>query len=292
MMGRETKILLGLLGTLSTTFAGVLGSKLLIPRPPEGAGPDVHQAAGEFEPSEIVEPPSFERRERSAFTAAAEAEVEPLDALSSVEDLLAPPANPAWRSDPLEEADAADTTADTTAGVPEPSADPPVPATFSPPPVAEPLPVEPQRIPPGRHVVTPGETWWSIAERAYGDGRLYRGLYAWNRVLDPQVSLAPGTNLEIPTATRLAAAHPATVPAAEASSGVVLASAGETSGGVTTASARAVTVQPGDTLLSIARESLGSSRRWREIYAANADLLGHSPGPLIPGTRLVLPAPR
>ena len=45
MMGRETKILLTLLGTLSSGFVGVLGSKLFVPRPPDGAGPDVHLPA-------------------------------------------------------------------------------------------------------------------------------------------------------------------------------------------------------------------------------------------------------
>ncbi|NBX30334.1 hypothetical protein EBR04_07830 [bacterium] len=39
-MGRETKILLGLLGLLAGVFVGVLSMKLFVPRPPDGAGPD------------------------------------------------------------------------------------------------------------------------------------------------------------------------------------------------------------------------------------------------------------
>jgi nucleoid-associated protein YgaU len=62
-------------------------------------------------------------------------------------------------------------------------------------------------------VVRPGDTWWSIAERAYGDGRLYRALFAWNRTVDPRITLAPGTPLEIPPLPELAAAWPHLLPA-------------------------------------------------------------------------------
>jgi nucleoid-associated protein YgaU len=61
-------------------------------------------------------------------------------------------------------------------------------------------------------VTTPGDTWWSIAERAYGDGRLYRALFSWNRRLDPRVSTTPGTRLEIPPQPKLAAAWPKLMP--------------------------------------------------------------------------------
>jgi len=64
----------------------------------------------------------------------------------------------------------------------------------------------------GTHVVTQGDSWWSLAERAYGDGRLYRALFAWNRAIDPRVTLLPGTQLEVPTIDRLSTAWPALVP--------------------------------------------------------------------------------
>ena len=63
------------------------------------------------------------------------------------------------------------------------------------------------------YVASPGDSWWGLAERAYGDGRLYRALFAWNRVIDPRVSLAPGTRLEIPARARLEAAWPKLMPA-------------------------------------------------------------------------------
>lgn len=56
-MGRETKILLAILGLLAGVFMGVVSLKLFIPRPPAGTGPDVHV---ESEPLPLVDPPSLE----------------------------------------------------------------------------------------------------------------------------------------------------------------------------------------------------------------------------------------
>ncbi|MFM8704368.1 MAG: LysM peptidoglycan-binding domain-containing protein, partial [Planctomycetia bacterium] len=63
------------------------------------------------------------------------------------------------------------------------------------------------------HVASAGDSWWGLAERAYGDGRLYRALFAWNRSIDPRISLAPGTRLEIPPRSKLEAAWPKLMPA-------------------------------------------------------------------------------
>ena len=63
------------------------------------------------------------------------------------------------------------------------------------------------------YVASPGDSWWGLAERAYGDGRFYRALFAWNRKIDPRVSLAPGTRLELPSRARLEAAWPKLMPA-------------------------------------------------------------------------------
>ena len=73
-MGRETKILLGLLGGLSFAFCGALLAKLLIARPPEGAGVDVHADVVWNGPQEIVEPPAPGRPAVSAFSASSSAE--------------------------------------------------------------------------------------------------------------------------------------------------------------------------------------------------------------------------
>jgi hypothetical protein len=85
------------------------------------------------------------------------------------------------------------------------------PATSTP----APLPRSPDPAAPLReaHVTVAGDSWWSLAERAYGEGRYYRALYAWNRTVNPPVSLVPGTRLEIPPVGRLEAAWPRLVPA-------------------------------------------------------------------------------
>jgi len=84
---------------------------------------------------------------------------------------------------------------------------------FSPPP-AFPPPPTPATVMPGQpYTVAAGDSWWGIAEQAYGDGRLYRSLFAWNRALDPRVSLAEGTTLEIPARDRLHLAWPQLTPA-------------------------------------------------------------------------------
>ena len=71
-MGRETKFLLAVLAALTGAFVGVLSMKLLVPRPPAGAGPDVEvpqELAGE---QDLVEPPSLGQRSlpATAFAAA------------------------------------------------------------------------------------------------------------------------------------------------------------------------------------------------------------------------------
>jgi len=189
-MGREKTFLLAILGALSGAFFGVLSMKLLVPRPPAGTGPDVDPVAPIAEQQELVEPPA----------------------------LAAPPASPA--SAPMRDPFT------TRAAFEPPSAEPssdlaPPPASFVPPPAAPPSPpaavaepvLDAAPVPlAGTHVVQPGDSWWSLAERAYGDGKLYRALFAWNRARDPQVALAPGTRLEIPPLPRLQAAWPKLVP--------------------------------------------------------------------------------
>ena len=47
-------------------------------------------------------------------------------------------------------------------------------------------------------------------------------------------------------------------------------------------------VETGDTLSSIARDVLGSERRWNELFQLNRDVL-KSPDVVVPGMRLRLP---
>jgi 5'-nucleotidase len=222
-MGRETTFLLAVLGVLGGAFLGVLSMKLLVPRPPAGAGPDVDPQDVVATAHDLVEPPALEPRvpvaappatrrdpfvTRSAFSAS--------DA-ETPDDIPPPPAAAEFAPPATIEPDASTT--------PEAAIDPP----HTEPAAIAPLDVFPRRTPQpeiprenvrepvtapiaASYVTAPGDTWWSIAERAYGDGRLYRALFAWNRRLDQRVSTTPGTRLEIPPQPKLAAAWPKLMP--------------------------------------------------------------------------------
>jgi len=211
-MGRETKLLLGLLATLLGVFLGVLSMKLLVPRPPAGTGPDVHADLAATVPQELVEPPRFDDPVPPPSDAAVDPPPQPM-----------PPARrfggPPVSRDPFVTRssfapDDAPTTADPLpvandvpppvrmAPVDDALGGPAITATADPPPVAG-----------AAYVARAGDSWWSLAETVYGDGRLYRALFAWNRTVDPRVSLVPGTSLELPPLHRLQAAWPALVPA-------------------------------------------------------------------------------
>ncbi|MFN9273804.1 MAG: LysM peptidoglycan-binding domain-containing protein [Planctomycetia bacterium] len=245
-MGRETKFLLAVLAALTGAFVGVLSMKLLVPRPPAGAGPDVEVPQEFAGGQDLVEPPSLGQRSlpASAFAAAPESvpaarpDAAPPDAMPPV---ATPPRDPfvartAFGPAAVEADDPA----------PQPEAPPSEiatrPAEFVPAFDARPIePVEKMPAPPvaapsrytavesdvaverpvpersagpiaGEHIVQPGDSWWSLAERAYGDGRLYRAIFAWNKALDPRVALTPGTRLEIPPAAKLQAAWPRLMP--------------------------------------------------------------------------------
>jgi 5'-nucleotidase / UDP-sugar diphosphatase len=180
-MGRETTFLLAVLGILGGAFMGVLSMKLLVPRPPAGAGPDVDPQEVVAASHDLVEPPALEPRVPTA-------------------------SSPAVRRDPFVTRSAF-TAPD--AEIPDEIAPPPAAPAFAQPAAIEPAPAAPIA---GSYVTAPGDTWWSIAERAYGDGRLYRALFSWNRRLDPRVSTTPGTRLEIPPQPKLTAAWPKLIP--------------------------------------------------------------------------------
>ena len=235
-MGRETKILLARLATLAGVFVGVLSMKLLVPRPPIGAGPDVHVDVADAEQHELVDPPSpsppaFGPATGSpAAGGASFADAGPLVPPRSPEreftpeagDLLPPPMaleppvgqSPGTSSSTVEIAASGPVAAAAVPATP-PRRDPFVaPAGLQQPipqqPITESTPMPTSAA---AYVASPGDSWWGLAEQAYGDGRFYRALFAWNRKIDPRVSLAPGTRLEMPSRARLEAAWPKLMPA-------------------------------------------------------------------------------
>ena len=240
-MGRETKILLALLATLAGVFFGVLSMKLLVPRPPIGAGPDVHVDVADAEQHELVDPPSpsppaFGPATGSpAAGGASFADAGPLVPPRSPEreftpeagDLLPPPMaleppvgqSPGTSSSTVEIAASGPVAAAAVPATP-PRRDPFVaPAGLQQPITQQPITQQPitESAPmptsAAAYVASPGDSWWGLAERTYGDGRFYRALFAWNRKIDPRVSLAPGTRLEMPSRARLEAAWPKLMPA-------------------------------------------------------------------------------
>lgn len=219
-MGREKKMLLALLSVLACAFVGVLLTKLLVPRPPTGAGPDVHAEDSAAKSHDLVEPPAFSsgggsestssfvesrsRRTTSDFgggsrfsNSAGEASAQAASRQSELTKQELTKQDPFVRPAALEQPLSA-ATLDAVPVIPAGPSGPPSRSTG---------------VAAGSwYIAAVGDSWWSLAERAYGDGRLYRALFAWNRVLDARVSLAPGTRLEIPPQSRLEAAWPKLVP--------------------------------------------------------------------------------
>jgi nucleoid-associated protein YgaU len=240
-MGREAKLLLALLGLLTGVLVGVVSMKLFVPRPPIGAGPDIHGDLSTAEIQELVEPPALSLPARSDFESAAIAPPESAEIPASRFTPVAEFRHEPIASDP-EPRVIASIPATTTAALADPIPEsvavrdpfvspaafeserelPPVPAELVPTasessahdlvPPPTPVVASAAGFAPAGYVAQPGDSWWSLAERTYGDGRLYRVLFAWNRARDPRISLVPGTRLELPPADRLAAAWPGLMP--------------------------------------------------------------------------------
>ena len=274
-MGRESKFLLSLLGLLAGIFVTALALRLLIPRPPEGTGPDIHTIT--FNPfSETVSPPDLTPRpennspqqERTVSDVEQkqprfpniEASFEPSYVQTQTNELPLPaikldtpptlePVNktlspdvqaPDVQAPDVQAPDVQAPDAERFPNVEHQNAAPwqteeaiqPFPEAstksvdsvnsqlpLQPPPIANSLPqrstTKPiKKLSPGMlYDVQEGDSWWQLAESAYGDGRYYRSLFAWNKTLQPRVSLSPGTTLEIPQMNQLQLAWPRLTPA-------------------------------------------------------------------------------
>lgn len=129
------------------------------------------------------------------------------------------------------------------------------------------------------HTVREGETLWAIAERYYGDGALYTRIEEANKGrMGKGGALYVGATLEIPGATtpvRQAAPSPAREPEKPATK-------------QPTGRDRFHVVKKGETLGDIAKEQLGSARRWPEIVKLNQSVI-RDPDNVPAGVRLRLP---
>lgn len=126
-------------------------------------------------------------------------------------------------------------------------------------------------------VVKPGDTLSELASKHLGSSRKWQELLEANRdVLTAPEKLSPGMKLKLPATQaprveepQAAADNTPTPPRRRDNSPIYF-------------------VQPGDTLSSIAREKMGDSGRWYELYRANQGRID-DPDVLVMGTELVIP---
>jgi nucleoid-associated protein YgaU len=148
-----------------------------------------------------------------------------------------------------------------------------------------------------RHTVREGESIFRIAATHYGDGALWPRLREFNRgKIGSEGEIRDGVVLELPPKDVLLGtavmpppgvvpqrAQPTAAPAAPAKTDPPQ-KRGDDGG-----THRIYVVKKGDELGTVARETLGSSRRWPEIAALNRDVLP-DPDRLQAGMKLRIPA--
>lgn len=128
-----------------------------------------------------------------------------------------------------------------------------------------------------KHRVQPGDTLSGLAQEYYGSERFTQFLINANKQLADPHRLKIGDVVYIPAAPKSAMPSGKTAqksPVSRSSSH---------------AGSRSYTVQPGDTLIAIARDRLGDSSRWEEIMKLNRNVIGSDPRSLRPGQVLELP---
>jgi len=149
-------------------------------------------------------------------------------------------------------------------------------------------PTAPAYPAPKSHTVKKDETLWSIARRHYGDGALHERLAAYNRSRLPDPSaLRVGLTLLIPVKDELTRSSDATL-AERGARAEASAPAASKPAAPAQREHREYVVQKGDTLGEISMETLGTSKRWREIYELNTDRID-DPDNVLAGTRLRIP---
>jgi len=169
------------------------------------------------------------------------------------------------------------------------------------------------QVEPALHTVQPGENFWSISKLYYRSGRYYKALHAANRNQVPEIrELFVGTVLRIPPPEALdralidppRRASPTDGPAVSQASRrpestppdeVILSrpirpSIPREEVDAPDAPRRPTyQVKANETLRSIARDTLGDNKRYREILDLNRGAIDDPRGPLAAGMTLTLP---
>lgn len=129
--------------------------------------------------------------------------------------------------------------------------------------------------------VQPGDSFWTIAQLRYGDGRFFRALYLYNeRNVIGFDDLPPGTRIDTPSQQVLMRLWPEHCPASKPQS-------------IATKDFTYHVTQNGDTLFGIAAQRLGQASRYLEILELNSQRLPNGVNHLTPlkaGIHVLLPA--
>ncbi|MDG1874196.1 MAG: LysM peptidoglycan-binding domain-containing protein [Mariniblastus sp.] len=132
------------------------------------------------------------------------------------------------------------------------------------------------------YLVEDGDSYWSISQKVYEDGRFFRALYKHNESRTPEFDkLTPGTRILTPSINELIRVWPRLCPVPEASVFAIKSKA----------AANYYVTRAGDTLFGIAGAHLNQASRYLEVIQMNRDILGsvESTTPLQAGIKLELP---
>lgn len=200
----------------------------------------------------------------------------PKPLISSASDLALAPVREASTPRPRDPRNEAVVPRDTQPPAPPPR-DNTAPQVREPDPEATPKPPRPIAVIPPEffdHVIRPGETFTSIAEKYYGNPRLAHAIAEANPFISP-TSLRPGRTIRV-------AKDPRNI------QGVPVKPPPSTDAPAKPDAPRDYIVAPGDTLSAIAKRLLGSTTYADDIYRANRDRLA-SPDDLRVGQTLRIP---
>lgn len=112
------------------------------------------------------------------------------------------------------------------------------------------------------HTIAGGESLSSICAKYYGDRSLVKQLASYNKLEDPNL-VKVGQSLRIPAIGTLS---PSSIAKPQGNKEAAPPPA-------PTASAKAYTIQPGDTLMTIASKEMGSAKLYLKLYDFNKDVL-------------------
>jgi len=124
--------------------------------------------------------------------------------------------------------------------------------------------------------VKKGDSFWSIAQSNYGDGRFFRALYEQNRQSVPGFeNLTEGVSLELPTVDQLVKRYPDLCPSDAVRKNDPWRGTPDnlmeklTDGCEHDLEQRLYETRPGDTLFKVARRQLGQASRYVELIELN-----------------------